>query len=66
MAECVAHNRKNGGKGRQGALRQFYMHNADAIDINLPPGEKWTLSKWVKAIQQGNVIPCSEQANQML
>eukprot|EP00973_Karenia_brevis_P027515 3795346-Karenia_brevis.AAC.1 len=42
------------------------MHNAEAINTDLPPDEKWTLSKWVKAIQQGNVVPCSEHANQML
>eukprot|EP00973_Karenia_brevis_P069776 9700682-Karenia_brevis.AAC.1 len=53
-------------KGQQGALRQFYTHNAEAIYTDLPPGEKWTLSKRVKAIQQGKFIPCSEQANQML
>eukprot|EP00973_Karenia_brevis_P048469 6727582-Karenia_brevis.AAC.1 len=42
------------------------MHNAEAINTDLPPGEKWTLSTWVKAIKQGKFIPCSEQANQIL
>eukprot|EP00973_Karenia_brevis_P008208 1111308-Karenia_brevis.AAC.1 len=29
VAEYVAHNRKSGGKGQQGALRQVFMHNAE-------------------------------------
>eukprot|EP00973_Karenia_brevis_P004322 592738-Karenia_brevis.AAC.1 len=42
------------------------MHNSEAINTDLLPEERWALSRWVKAIQQGNVLPCSEQANQML
>eukprot|EP00973_Karenia_brevis_P089164 12364623-Karenia_brevis.AAC.1 len=45
MAEYTAHNRKNGGKGHQGALRQFFMDNADAINTDSPPDEILTLSK---------------------
>eukprot|EP00973_Karenia_brevis_P060423 8406905-Karenia_brevis.AAC.1 len=44
-SEHTAHDRKNGGTGQQGALRQFYMHKAEAINTDLPPCEKWTLSK---------------------
>eukprot|EP00973_Karenia_brevis_P079201 10989394-Karenia_brevis.AAC.1 len=28
--------------------------NSEAINTDLPPEERWTLSTWVKAIQQGN------------
>eukprot|EP00973_Karenia_brevis_P039351 5432881-Karenia_brevis.AAC.1 len=37
VSEYSAHNRNNGGKGQQGALRQFFMHNAEAINTDLPP-----------------------------
>eukprot|EP00973_Karenia_brevis_P091076 12405713-Karenia_brevis.AAC.1 len=39
VAECAAHNRKHGGKGQQGALRQFSMHNSEAINTDLAPDE---------------------------
>eukprot|EP00973_Karenia_brevis_P059095 8228597-Karenia_brevis.AAC.1 len=44
-------------------LRQFYIDNEKFI---APNGKGFTLSTWIKAVQEGKTVPKSSEALQML
>eukprot|EP00973_Karenia_brevis_P025609 3532916-Karenia_brevis.AAC.1 len=55
-----------GGKSRRDNLRQCFLFTTQLINSQLPEGQKWKLSQWVRAVQAGKTIPGSKEANQML
>eukprot|EP00973_Karenia_brevis_P025389 3502985-Karenia_brevis.AAC.1 len=55
--------RANGGQGTHGMLRQFYIDNKKFI---APNGKGFTLSTWIKAVQEGKTVPKSSEALQIL
>eukprot|EP00973_Karenia_brevis_P029104 4014887-Karenia_brevis.AAC.1 len=59
-------DRSNGGKSQRDNLHQFFVFSTDLINSQLPEGQKWKLSQWVRAIRAGRTIPGSKEANQML
>eukprot|EP00973_Karenia_brevis_P047355 6574735-Karenia_brevis.AAC.1 len=53
VADYTAHDRKNGGKGQHGALRQFFNQNSDFINANQPDGQKWKLGQCTMTLREG-------------
>eukprot|EP00973_Karenia_brevis_P032555 4491311-Karenia_brevis.AAC.1 len=59
-------DRSNGGKSQRDNLRQFSLFNTHLVNSQLPEGQKWASSQWVRAIQAGRTTPGSKEANHVL